>query len=268
MATPTDRCRWRATRSVLTAPRAAPRTPPPRSRHLKRCRRTNPTSEDQPHDRNTSIDVTPRSCMRRRGTSPSQSCLSSVSAATRGLPGPSPSTSAATGSADVRPPLRIADAPASPLVLVLLPLLSALPHRPRRRAAPRGIMNPSSGGPEMVTNRTTPIRPDDHSAASSTATPSAKPVTKPRAAPRGGRTAGQARRAPRGGVPAAVLVEPAADRPGRGDQRDGHGLVRLRARLRRHRVGRSGARLGHLRLGRLAVPRRAAGGRSRTASPG
>ena len=54
-ATPTDRCRWPATRSVPTAPTATPRTPPRRSRHLKRCRRTSPTSEHWPHDRNTRL---------------------------------------------------------------------------------------------------------------------------------------------------------------------------------------------------------------------
>ena len=44
-------------------------------------------------------------------------------------------------------------------------------------------------------------------------------------------------------------------RAGGGDQPHGHGLVRLRPRLRRHGLGRSGARHGHLLLGRLAVPR-------------
>ena len=43
----------------------------------------------------------------------------------------------------------------------------------------------------------------------------------------------QARRARPGDVPPPVLGQPAADDPARRDQRDGDGLVRLRARLRR-----------------------------------
>ena len=51
-------------------------------------------------------------------------------------------------------------------------------------------------------------------------------------------TAATATRTTCGDVPATVLVEPAADRPGRRHQPDGHGLVRLRTRLLRHRLGR------------------------------
>ena len=75
-------------------------------------------------------------------------------------------------------------------------------------------------------------------------------------------------RSPHRGVPAPLLVQPAADRPDRRDQRDGHGLVRLRARLPRRRLGRPGARHGRVLLGRLAVPRRRLAGGRAAASPG
>src|SRR3546814_1647556 len=50
----------------------------------------------------------------------------------------------------------------------------------------------------------------------------------------------QARRPPRRDVPAAILVEPAADCAGGADQPHGHGVVRLRPRLLRDGVGRPG----------------------------
>ena len=59
-----------------------------------------------------------------------------------------------------------------------------------------------------------------------------------------------------------------ADDPDRGDQRDGHGLVRLRPGLPGHAPGRPGARHVRVLLGRLAVPGRRRGASSATARPG
>ena len=78
-----------------------------------------------------------------------------------------------------------------------------------------------------------------------------------------GTTARRPRRARPRAVPAPLLAEPAPDPAARRDQRDGDGLVRLRARLHRDRAARAGARLDRLLVGRVAVP-----GRWRRRGPG
>ena len=62
-----------------------------------------------------------------------------------------------------------------------------------------------------------------------------------------------------GDVPPALLAEPGADDPAGGDQRDGHGLVRLLPRLLGDGPAGARARVARVLVGRLALPRRGRG---------
>ena len=115
-------------------------------------------------------------------------------------------------------------------------------HRvPSLRQYPyRGIVSDRCSHP-------TPGRAAAHTPARAPRHGAAAPGHRPRRPPR-----------PRRGVPPALLVEPAADRPGRRDQPDGHGVVRLRARLPGDRPGRPGPR--HRRSSSGAAGRSSSGG--------